>query len=44
MESRRPGEHDPVRVLDGHLAFLKMIDPKRFYAFRPARAESAKAR
>jgi hypothetical protein len=30
LKSRQPGDHDPMRVLEGHLAFLKMINPGRF--------------
>jgi RNA-directed DNA polymerase len=29
MASKRPGYHDPVKVLDGHLSVLNMIHPSR---------------
>jgi len=29
LASRRPGDHDSLKVLEGHLAFLKMINPAR---------------
>jgi RNA-directed DNA polymerase len=29
VSSRRPGDRDSIQVLQGHLAFLKMIDPGR---------------
>ena len=31
LASKQPGSHDALQVLEGRLAFLKMINPKRFY-------------
>ena len=30
--SKRPGDHDPIKVMEGHLAFLRMIHPARAVA------------
>jgi RNA-directed DNA polymerase len=34
VASSRPGSRDSIKVLDGHLAFLKMINPNRFQTLR----------
>jgi RNA-directed DNA polymerase len=34
VASRRPGNRDSLKVLEGHLAFLKMINPDRFQSLR----------
>jgi RNA-directed DNA polymerase len=34
IASKRPGNHDSVKVLEGHLAFLRMINPARFHSLQ----------